>query len=150
VRDLDADDLKGILEEMPKGEDAGALEIDSLVRELQLPEGTATHQDTRGTLFQGTTVYFDQRETSETHDMDDEQIATLMARNAVQFAGGNLASDTSDKSVTHVVIEPSSENLAEVRASMSHRRPLPRLVTRAWVMESWAEGTLLDEERYAT
>jgi DNA ligase-4 len=150
VRDLDADDLKGILEEMPKGEDETALEIDSLVRELRSPEGTATHQDARGTLFRGTTVYFDQSETPEIHDMDDDRIATLMARNAVQFAGGNLASDTSDKSVTHVVIEPSSENLAEVRASMSHRRPLPRLVTRAWVTESWAEGTLLDEERYAT
>ena len=37
---------------------------------------------------------------------------------------------------------------AEVRAVISARSPVPRVVTRRWVEECWENGTLLSEERY--
>jgi len=36
----------------------------------------------------------------------------------------------------------------KLRRELSERRQMPRIVSAKWVEDSWAEKTVLDEERY--
>ena len=70
----------------------------------------------------------------------------------VKFGSGRIASQLQDPGVTHVVIvgaEAVGERAREIRAKLSSSRKIPRVVRQTWVVDSWAECTLLDEERYA-
>lgn len=67
-----------------------------------------------------------------------------------QFAGGLLADSIERDELTHVVVSSSdSAAVKDVRRAVSGKARLPRVVTSDWVTESWAEGTRLDEERFA-
>ena len=73
--------------------------------------------------------------------------------NYLRFAGGEVAAKLSDKDVTHVVVvgcdqRAEREVAVNVRHIISWRRKVPRVVTPSWVVESWNEKTMLDEERY--
>ena len=75
-------------------------------------------------------------------------------RNYVRYAGGTLAEDLEDTTITHIVLvgeDPMKvgEVAAEVRRELATRPRLPRLVQQDWVRDCWAEKTTIDEELYA-
>lgn len=96
-----------------------------------------------------------------------------LASNTVRFAGGTLAASLDDASTTHIVIGSREGRAHDIRQAIKRyvklllkctlgrslhrhwltntpthsRSKLPRIVTIDWVQQSWAENTLLDEER---
>ncbi|KAK5137254.1 DNA ligase (ATP) [Meristemomyces frigidus] len=69
-------------------------------------------------------------------------------RRLLEFAGGRIAEALDDTTLTHVVMSPNASS-KDIRKIVASRERQPRLVTEAWVSDSWHEKTLLDEERYA-
>ena len=79
----------------------------------------------------------------------------LKLGNWIRFGGGEVVADLRDPWITHIVVLAAEDDddagrakAAQVRAAISVRRPVPRVVTRRWVEECWENGTLLAEERY--
>lgn len=92
-------------------------------------------------MFANFNVFFD------TATPDDLEV--LLTSNIVRFAGGQVAADLRDLSVTHIVLTGNdASRTREVRKQIASRRKLPHLVTLDWINDSWTEGTLLDEERF--
>ncbi|KAJ5746060.1 Nucleic acid-binding OB-fold [Penicillium odoratum] len=76
-----------------------------------------------------------------------------LARNTALFGGANTATSLESPNVTHVIVNPETLSLEEIkslRESLAARpsKTLPYLVSMAWVEESWKNETLLDEERF--
>ena len=101
-----------------------------------------------GTIWRGCKVHF---------ALGDgvAETKTLKLRNYVLFAAGDIATDIGDEEITHVVVVGKEKDkmaervvAADVRATISARRKVPRVVTTHWVEDCWKERTLLDEERY--
>jgi len=91
---------------------------------------------------------------------EDDEMKVLRLKNYVRFGNGVVVEENDvpdqgqdDGVVTHIVIvakDAASERevAANVRYKVSSRKTIPRIVTQKWVEESWAEGTLLDEEGF--
>ncbi|KAK3667568.1 DNA ligase (ATP) [Elasticomyces elasticus] len=131
ARDVTSEDLLALFGKMPKAverdyDGAGMLE--------QLNEHGSELDAMPGWMFQGRTVYCD--------DVPAEAMRLL------EFAGGRFADSVEDEAVTHVIVRADSQRTGELRQHLAFRPRQPRIVTDAWVTDSWAEKTLLDEERY--
>ncbi|RYO85597.1 hypothetical protein DL766_004703 [Monosporascus sp. MC13-8B] len=145
ARDLSLEELRGLLDNMPKKGIADE-PFDKHAFLDQLAEQDHDLGLLKGHTFRRKTVYF-----ALAGDVPD--FTTLKLSNWIKFGGGQVSEDLEDKSVTHVVILSSDavgekEKAAEVRSIISSRSPLPRIVTQKWVEECWKNTTLLDEERY--
>jgi len=93
-----------------------------------------------------------------------------LAANIVEFAGGSRSAGLGDRKTTHVVLATSDRPKGQWVREQMHRygtfrrsttgrssqwltrlsrrsKHLPRIVTMGWIQQSWAEKTLLDEER---
>lgn len=108
-----------------------------------------------GWLFRGLTLFFfsPDIQTKETSvDLVLKDIRLALARNYAAFAAAETAASFDDTGITHVVVNPdtaSSTEVSSLRKSIAARsgKKVARLVSCAWVEESWKNKTLLDEER---
>lgn len=98
----------------------------------------------RGWMFTNLTLYPDIGQPSEP---EPPACNVLQWCNVARFAGARLV-DVLQEGTTHVVIGSDRSRLSSLRKQMSTLRRLPRIVTFGWIEQSWAEGTLLDEERF--
>lgn len=73
--------------------------------------------------------------------------ASAEARRLLQFANGHVVDDFQNTAISHVVVQNGSDKIKSVRRTMASGPKQPRIVTEGWVVDSWNEGTLLDEER---
>ncbi|OQO10226.1 hypothetical protein B0A48_04583 [Cryoendolithus antarcticus] len=117
-----------------KGEDEDEDEEDTALLMQQLRTEDPDFDDMPGWLFGGLTAWLDT-------GLDAE--ARLFA-----FAGGNAVTELEDGEITHIVLRTDSEKVDKIVATMTSRRPMPRVVTASWVTESWIAKSRLDEERF--
>lgn len=167
ARDLDVPELRELLAGMPKREDeylGAPPPFDKHAFLDQLAQQGHDLGPLRGLIFRGQRIYFAHASAGdeETHNNALGSAAALKLTNWIRFGGGQVVEDLlgeDERSATHVVILSAEDDdaagrakAAEVRAlvasACSGSRRLPRLVTRRWVEECWANATLLAEERY--
>lgn len=104
--------------------------------------------DLPGWLFKGQVLYFAKPSSSDSRPSPRLQRASTTAR----FAGATVVQDLDDKTVTHVVVEYDvGTDIPALRAQIAKRvgggKKVPHMVSVRWIEESWAEKTLVDEER---
>ena len=150
ARDTGVEELRTLLEEMPKVE----RDDDEMLGEAEEAAATA-YADLPGKIFKNCVLYF-QTPVAAAAAAADDDISSYIVQTTARFAGASISTDLHDPKLTHVVVLPehsrNNSATAEVRKQLSTyagARPLPRIVTREWVEESWREETLLSEERFA-
>ncbi len=173
ARDVTIDELRTICDGMP-AKSRFCSDLDALRRDLE--EHTQDLQSLPGWLFKDVLIYFDNAEEilSNGHDIMKSTANGSMeldldlkqARTTARFSGARVADHLQEDGLTHVVIGKEKSRLSSIRQKLSryvgHSRrscsgklitysrissPLPRIVTVAWIQDSWREKTLLDEER---
>lgn len=101
-----------------------------------------------GWMFEGLLIYFDgltsQNAASLTYQ--DAGFKVKQAYDTARFAGAR-STDQLWEGTTHVLIGNDRSRYKILRQNVSTFQRLPRFVTHEWVEQSWAEKTLLDEER---
>ncbi|GAW22795.1 hypothetical protein ANO14919_123380 [Xylariales sp. No.14919] len=146
ARDLDTQQLRQLLQEMPKRE-----VVDTPFHRETFLQQLAEHDHNLGQLrshlFNGMVVYMAGVDTAPA-------IRICQVRNRIRFGSGVLANEIDDKTITHIIIlgQGGAEEMkvsAEVRSAISSRRLLPRVVSQAWVADCWKNRTVVDEERFA-
>lgn len=148
ARDLSLDELRNLLRDMPKKEIASSQRpFDKGLFLRQLSEHGHGEEVMKSYIFQGQNVHL---ETT----LNVPEVAMFKLQNWIRFGGGRLATSIDDDFITQIVILAEDETLeqelaATVRAAVSTRSPLPRIVTRQWVEDCWKNTTRVDEERYA-
>ncbi|CAK7213261.1 DNA ligase (ATP) [Sporothrix eucalyptigena] len=154
ARDATADDLNAILKEMQtENGDGGAVTFSANEFLDQLEEHGHDLGSLKALLFRRCRVYF--------AAMDMAPVALLLQlKNLVRFGGGTIEESLGAGAATHVVIIDETgagdedENYRKkdfalyVHRQLSVQRKQPRIVTTAWLEDSWKEGTLVDEEQY--
>ncbi|KAL9070084.1 MAG: hypothetical protein Q9157_005939 [Trypethelium eluteriae] len=111
--------------------------------------------DLPGWIFQGLVVYFDTASFTNWSTASgsgwslDVGFELESSKRIIAFGKGRVADDLHDMSITHIVVDQTDSRSRDVRKKIQNRSPLPRLVTLAWLQESWKEKTRLDEERFA-
>ncbi|KAK0945334.1 DNA ligase (ATP) [Friedmanniomyces endolithicus] len=131
ARDVTAEELLALFGKMPAMVEDGSDGPQSLE---QLNEHGHEFNAMPGWMFQGLTMYC-------------EDVSAEVKR-LLHFAGGRLVQSLEDERLTHVVTLAGNSRVREIRKRLASRRRQPRIVTDAWVNDSWVEKTLLDEERY--
>ncbi|KAH8160460.1 hypothetical protein CIB48_g7792 [Xylaria polymorpha] len=146
ARDLDVQELKQLLQDMPKKEVVQApFQKESFLQ--QLIEHDHNLGQMRSQLFKGMIIYL----------AGADAISPMKAcqvRNRIRFGSGISVDDLDQKAITHIVIMSNTEaeeidTAAEVRSAISSRCPVPRVVSEQWVGECWKNRTVVDEERFA-
>lgn len=122
-------------------------------------------------LFRRCKVFLAQGASTRHKEDEDNNALVLTTKNYLVYGGGTLGDDPADESVTHIVLladrgaRSSSDGggavsgdrggnkefndiVSSMRADLSMRIEMPRIVTWKWVEESFREGTLLDEDRF--
>ncbi|KAL6915988.1 hypothetical protein ACHAPO_005441 [Fusarium lateritium] len=143
ARDLSIEELKQVMDDMPKIEDGIPFDKNEFLQQLE--EHGKDLGSLRSFTFQRCVVLLHAVEAG------DKRISRL--KNLVRFGGGSVTDDANDSSVTHVVIQGDDpmqvgEAADMIRKELSSRRVQPRVVTGAWIDECWKESTLLDEEQF--
>ncbi|KAF4982645.1 hypothetical protein FZEAL_1752 [Fusarium zealandicum] len=143
ARDVSVDELKDLMDDMPKIEDGEAFDKNEFLQQLE--EHNKDLGNLRSFIFRRCTVLF--------HPVDVNSNRISRLKHFVRYGGGDATEDAHDLSVTHVVIEGDDpmqvgETADMVRKELSSRRVQPRVVTGEWINECWKEGTLLDEEQF--
>ena len=158
ARDIDTKELKDIFS---KALESPQLPQDdeNAIRELVI---RSKPEDSPAWLFRGLRIYFDFPDIDMTIEATNENSMYLDAPKSSQegthhslrlasitarFGGAEVASTLSDPTLTHVVVSPESD-IASIRRECAGRASLPRIVTSAWIEDSWKEKTLIDEERF--
>lgn len=153
----DVEEMKRVLDMMPADHSSLDDEEADDEKDTVLEELEALDSESRGWLFKGCYMFFDDGAcplSGKAMDVDEEGLGVgniNRAKNYVRFAGGTLASRFEDERVTHVVVsqQVTNDRLSEVRHALGKRKGrLPRLVSEEWVWACWQEGTRLDEERF--
>lgn len=128
------------------------------VKSFQTPEveNQLSNNDTSscpGWLFKGQTLYFAHNPQSGDSQLHHHQQQRLnLASNIARFASARVVTDLEVKSITHIIVcDRSQEDISSLRKSLSKRvgtkNKIPHIVSVEWIEQSWAEKTLLDEER---
>ena len=153
-RDVTADELKEIFDSMPTTFNEHAFEATDFRNEL----GTHRHElgELPGWMFEGTLIFVDgQDDYGGVHGekkpllQQDPAFRLQQACNTARFAGGRITHDLRS-GITHVLVGGQDKSrIRALREKIADFQRLPRLVTVEWIEESWREGTLLDEERFA-
>ncbi|KAJ5713296.1 Nucleic acid-binding OB-fold [Penicillium malachiteum] len=156
ARNTNLDELTDILRHMAENEkpvdplDARTLhKIEGLIQDKIDSGYTAPC----GWLFHRLAFFFcEGSDTSNAEQKEPSDIRLQLARNTALFGGAEIASSIQSPEVTHIIANPdllSSDERVSLRQALSERpgKKLPNLVSVAWLEESWANGTLLDEER---
>jgi len=153
-RDVTAQHLRKVFNDMPKLEKN--VEGASLLSHFH--DRDAGLVDLPGWMFRGAAVFLDQANSkSETGPLfhGEESLAPLRdaeldaAGMVLKFAGGRVVEWLEDHATTHILVGKDRTRLKLLREAVSHRMPVARIVSVDWVVESFKEGTRLDEERFA-
>ncbi|KAL8872569.1 MAG: hypothetical protein Q9198_007187 [Flavoplaca austrocitrina] len=151
AKDVTLDELRNICAAMPAKFESYS-NLNAVRRDLE--EHTHDIQNLPGWLFKDRLIYFDTTagtqwnshdSTKSTIDKSTEEL--IKARRIVSFAGARISDRLQDDGITHVVVGRDRDRLSSIRHELSSTRALPRIVTVAWIQDSWREKTLLDEER---
>jgi len=110
-----------------------------------------------GWMFGNLLLYMDNGSNTPANGLPSEQSVSfrlaalrfLQASNTARFSGAKITADITDEGITHVVVGEDRDRLRGLRERLSTRTRQPRIVTLDWIEQSWAEKTLLDEERFA-
>jgi len=114
--------------------------------------------DLPGWMFRDLVLYFDTADHSKPNGAtngaqhnspDPRDLQFQMACTTARFLGAQIVSDLGDKRITQIVVGRDTSRLRRIREELTRRERIPRIVTFDWIEESWAERTLLDEERFA-
>ncbi|KAI1755310.1 ATP dependent DNA ligase domain-containing protein [Xylaria castorea] len=146
TRDLDIQELKQLLQDMPKKEIVEPpFDKESFLQ--QLIEHDHHLGQMRGHLFRGMVIYLAGTDAASS-------IQACQVRNQIRFGGGISADSLDNEAITHIMILSKTETeeidtAAEVRSAISSRRSVPRVVSKQWVAECWKNRTVVDEERFA-
>lgn len=141
ARDISVDELREILQDMPKLEHR--FDEEHFLEELE--ERGKGITDLRGFMFRRCVVHFRQ--------VDSVNVASLgKLAHYVKYGGGRVV-DELGEGVTHIVIV--GEDAMEVgetadgaRKEVRSWKKVPRVLGDRWVSECWNEKTLVDEEAY--
>ncbi len=147
-RDLDVGELRVVLADMPKEELAPDYEIDDFHKDLEALGVDGTDQG-KSFLFHGLKVCIDGYGSSSTDELEGKDLEKMFVRNKIAFGHGRIVEEMEDDDITHFVADGGGERLREIKHLVSKRKNVPRVVSMDWVRDSWREGTLIDEERYA-
>ncbi|KAI6819981.1 DNA ligase [Hortaea werneckii] len=133
TRDVEPEELLQLFREMPvrvkKEHDADE------VREQLEPHDLGL-DSLPGCMFQGVVAYC-------ANDVDEN------TKRLLGFAGATVFEDLlEERQLTHVIVQQDSGAVRDIRVTVAGWRKKPRVVIEEWVLESWKEKTLLDEERY--
>lgn len=144
ARDVSVEDLKKIMDDMihPKN---SAFDSNKFLTELE--ERGKGLGEVPGSMFRRCVVRFVSED-----ELEDcgPNLDLLIAKSQFSFSGGRIVEDDEDKDITHyVIVGRNPEVVRSLREKMSQRKgAVPRIVGLKWLLESWHEKTLLDEERY--
>ena len=144
ARDVNVAELKGFFDSM-----TAKLEPDFDAFHFRNELGDHKHDlgELSGWMFEGSLIYA--ADVEDAPQQPDPASRMKQACNIVRFAGGVFTS-TLEQVVTHVLVgEGNRHRTKGLREKTAGFGRLPRLVTVEWVEQSWGEGTLLDEERFA-
>lgn len=147
ARDVGVDELRNIFGNMPSR--PSKFLSDSFLGQLE-DRGKGLGE-MRGSLFRGYIAHFVPLGLSE-NGKDGQLVVELqVAMHRFLFAGG-MTAEQNDERVTHIVfMEEIPEKVKGVWQEIValRRKRLPRMVKGNWITGSWAEGTLIDGERYS-
>ncbi|KAI8668232.1 DNA ligase [Fusarium keratoplasticum] len=143
ARDMSIDELKDLMDCMPKIEDEEPFDKNEFLQQLE--EHGKDLGNLRSFIFRRCVVLF--------HGVDIGANRVSRLKHFVKYGGGSVTEDAGDLTVTHVVIEGGDpmqvgEAADMVRKELSSRRTQPRVVNGKWIDDCWKEGTLLDEEQF--
>jgi DNA ligase-4 len=84
-------------------------------------------------------------------DESGPNVDLLVAKSQLLFAGGQIVETDEAQDITHYVfVSETPVMVRSLRKKISQRNgPLARIVGLRWLLDSWYEKTLLDEETYA-
>lgn len=159
-----------IFESMPSKSDSRSTTMDF---RAELHEHDHDLGQLPGWMFEGLLLLVVQSDHAEFHNHSSSspqpiskmlELRMKRACNIARFAGADLTADLDDDNVTHVVVGEDANtravrqkisgygpllavNFCQWLTTTSSRKRLPRIVTIEWIERSWAEQTLLDEER---
>ncbi|OBT72891.1 hypothetical protein VF21_08028 [Pseudogymnoascus sp. 05NY08] len=149
-RDVGAPELKEICDDMPKEELESGLRTDELLSQLQGQHHDLGLRDMKGFMFSDFRPYIAGWQwDGGVADLGEDGLRCLLVEHKLRFGLASMISDLEDTSITHIVVHGGVDKLKSIGEKISHRRVVPRIVTLEWVEDSWREGTLLDEDRYA-
>ncbi|ELR07087.1 hypothetical protein GMDG_08264 [Pseudogymnoascus destructans 20631-21] len=150
ARDVGATELKEICDNMPKEELESGLETDRLLSQLQGGHHDLGLRDMKGFMFSDFCAHIaGWQRSEEVADLSEDGLRCLLVEHKLRFGLASIKSDLEDTNITHIVVQEGLDRLKSIREKISHRRVVPRIITLEWVEDSWREGTLLDEDRYA-
>ena len=144
ARDVPVEELRDILEKMPKIEPIKSFDKSQFLDELE-SRGRGL-LDLRGWMFSRCVVLFCAA------GLGDQKTADRLA-GLVRYAGAIVTEERADSNITHVVIVgddamEAGEMADKLRREMANRRKGPRIVSGQWVEDCWKEKTMVDEEGY--
>jgi DNA ligase-4 len=145
TRDISVEDLKKIMGDMihPKN---SAFNSNEFLSELE--EHGNGLGELRASMFRRCVVRFVSNEESED---PGSNVDLLIAKTQFLFTGGRVSEGDEDQELTHyVVVDENPKAVKSLREKMSRRTGrVARIVGLRWLLDSWHEKTLLDEETYA-
>jgi DNA ligase 4 len=165
-RDTGADELKETFSRMDQNQTGSASklpanEVDRLINTKLIEQDAGDGvPNIKGWMFRGMVMYFPEAESLI------PSLPQILARSAALFHGARDAASLSETDLTHVIIgldnpslpgqevaSASAKFLAQIQRQLAQQysetgRPLPYVVTPAWITESLEYGTILDEERF--
>jgi DNA ligase-4 len=147
-RDIIPNELQQIFDNMPKLKSRD--EMPTLLE--QLHDHGVNLEELPGFMFYGVVAYVEGQDqvdvNSNASDETGSNVLLRLASQTMRFAGGRVVMGIDNPSITHVVIGNDAARVKEIRHQFTQRPKIPRIVTPEWVLESWKEKTLLDEERF--
>ncbi|KAI2642476.1 DNA ligase I [Xylaria nigripes] len=147
LRSLDIQELRALLRDMPNKDITHTpFDRESFLQQLTVQHGHGLG-NTRSQIFQGMVIYLAGAGAAP-------PIHTIQVKTRIRFGAGFIVDSLDDMSITHIVVLSRSETeeigiAAEIRSTISTRRPVPRVVSQQWVAECWDNRTIVDEERFA-
>jgi DNA ligase-4 len=146
ARDITKDELKRTFENMTHPENSMFSSSEFFT---QLEEhGKEGFSERPGSMFRPCVIRF----VPENVEDSKQELDLRITRFQFTFACGKVAEDDEDESITHfVVVDEKAVDVNGLRAMIarSARTRFPRVVRLKWIQESWAEKTLVDEEKHA-
>ncbi|KFY26631.1 hypothetical protein V491_01234 [Pseudogymnoascus sp. VKM F-3775] len=150
ARDVGPTELKEICDDIPQKELETDFETDKLLSQLQGQNHDLGFRDMKGFMFSDFRAHIASWQKCErVADLTEDGLRCLLTEHKLRFGLASMVWDLEDTSITHVVVPAGIDTLGSIREIISHRTVVPRIVTLEWVEDSWEEGTLLDEDRYA-
>ena len=145
ARDISVEDLKKIMDDMihPK---ISAFKSNDFLSELE--DHGKGFGELPGSMFRRCVVRFVSDKNS---DESGPNVDLLVAKSQLLFAGGQIVETDEAQDITHYVfVSETPVMVRSLRKKISQRNgPLARIVGLRWLLDSWYEKTLLDEETYA-